>query len=85
MASIEGGDSFPQNLDIANKTFYGFRLNPDNGGLDVEMIDDGTQAITLPNLQDGIIDKYAYKHWVWSQNMLQFQWGDSGHLQVKII
>lgn len=85
MAGIEGADSFPEGNDIANKTFYGFRLNPDNGGLDVEMIDDDTMPIQLPNLQDGIINKYSYKHWVWSQNSLQFQWGNNGHLQVKIV
>jgi len=85
MAGIEGADGYPEGLDLANKTFYGFRLNPDDGGLDVEIIDDDTQAVTLPNLQDEIIDKYAYKHWVWSQNALQFQWSSNGHLQVKIV
>lgn len=85
MAGIEGADGFPENLDVADKTFYGFRLNPDTGGLDVEMIDDESQAIELPRLQDGIIDKYAYKHWVWSKNALQFEWSNNGHLQVKIV
>lgn len=85
MAGIEGGDSFPEGNDIANKTFYGFRLNPDDGGLVVAMIDDDSMPIDLPNLQDGIIDKYAYKHWVWSDHLLQFQWSDNGHLRVKII
>ena len=84
MAVIEGADSFPEGNDVGNKTFYGFQLNPDDGGLLVDMIDDGTKAITLPNLQDDIIDKYAYKHWVLSGNLLQFQWGNNGHLQVKI-
>jgi len=85
MAGIEGADGFPEGLDVGGKTFYGFRLNPDDGGLDVEMIDDDSQVITLPNLQDNIIDKYAYKHWVWSNNALQFQWSENGHLQVKIV
>jgi len=85
MAGIEGADDYPEVLDLANKTFYGFKLNPYNGGLDVQLIDDDTMAVSLPNLQDKIIDKYAYKHWVWSQNSLQFQWSDNGHLQVKIV
>jgi len=85
MAGIEGADGYPEGLDLANKTFYGFRLNPDNGGLEVNMIDDDSEAVELPNLQDEIIDKYAYKHWVWSQNALQFQWSTNGHLQVKIV
>jgi hypothetical protein len=85
MAGIEGADGFPEGLDLADKTFYGFRLNPDNGNLEVNMIDDDSEAVQLPNLQDEIIDKYAYKHWVWSQNALQFQWSTNGHLQVKIV
>jgi hypothetical protein len=85
MAGIEGADGYPEGLDLADKTFYGFKLNPDNGGLEVNMIDDDSEAVELPNLQDEIIDKYAYKHWVWSQNALQFQWSTNGHLQVKIV
>jgi len=85
MAGIEGADGYPEGLDLADKTFYGFRLNPDNGNLEVNMIDDDSEAVQLPNLQDEIIDKYAYKHWVWSQNALQFQWSTNGHLQVKIV
>ena len=73
---------FYQGSDLANKTFYGFRLDPDTGNLNVEIINDGTSAVVLP--QDDIIDKYDYKQWVWSQNTLDFQW-DKGHLQVKMI
>lgn len=73
---------FYEGSDLANKTFYGFRLDPDTGNLNVEIINDGTSAVVLP--QDDIIDKYDYKQWVWSQNTLDFQW-DKGHLQVKMI
>jgi hypothetical protein len=73
---------FYEGSDLANKTFYGFRLDPDTGNLNVEVINDGTSAVVLP--QDDIIDKYDYKQWVWSQNTLDFQW-DKGHLQVKMI
>jgi len=72
---------FYEGTDLADKTFYGFRLNPDDGGLVVEMINDGSPVV-LP--QDDIIDKYDYKQWVWTKNTLTFQW-DKGHLQVKII
>ena len=73
---------FYEGTDLSNKTFYGFRLDPDTGNLNVEVINDGTSAVVLP--QDDIIDKYDYKQWVWSQNTLDFQW-DKGHLQVKMI
>lgn len=76
--------TFYQGLDLAemlDKTFYGFRLNPDDGGLTVELINDGS-AIVLP--QDEIIDKYDYKQWIWSEDTLDFQW-DKGHLQLKVL
>lgn len=68
--------------DLANKTFYGFRLDPDSGNLNIEIINDGS-VVALP--QDNIIDKYDYKQWVWTQDTLQFQWGNNGHLQVKLV
>jgi hypothetical protein len=73
---------FYEGTDLADKSFYGFRLNPDNGQLTVEVVNDGTSAVVLP--QDSILDKYDYKQWLWSQNALNFQW-DKGHLQVKMI
>lgn len=73
---------FYEGSDLVDKTFYGFRLNPDNGQLTVEVINDGESAVVLP--QDLILDKYDYKQWVWSQDTLNFQW-NKGHLQVKMI
>ena len=75
---------FYEGTDLADKTFYGFRLDPDTGNLNVEIIDpnDGT-AVLLP--QDGVIDKYDLKQWVWTRDTLRFQWGNKGHLQVKFV
>ena len=72
---------FYDGTDLADKTFYGFRLNRGDGGLNVEVINDGS-AVVLP--QPDVVDPNDYKQWVWSQNTLQFQW-DGGHLQVKIL
>jgi len=33
--------------DIAKSIFFGFRLNPDDGGLVVEKIDDNTMTIKV--------------------------------------
>ncbi len=73
---------FYEGTDLANKTFYGFRLDADSGNLNIEIINDGS-LVALP--QDNIIDKNDYKQWVWTQDTLQFQWGNNGHLQVKIV
>jgi hypothetical protein len=73
---------FYEGTDLADKTFYGFRFNPDTGNLEVEIINDGS-PVALP--AEGIIDKYDYKQWVWSRDTLKFQWGNRGHLQVKFL
>lgn len=68
--------------DLADKTFYGFRLNPDNGNLDVEKINDGSPVV-LP--QENVINKYDYKQWIWTRDTVQFQWTSNGHLQAKFL
>ena len=73
-----------EGTDLADKTFYGFRLNLDTGHLNVEVITptDG-DPVVLP--QDGLFDKADYRQWVWSRDTLRFQWGNNGHLQVKFL
>lgn len=68
--------------DLADKTLYGFRLNPDNGNLDIEIINDGS-VVALP--QDGAIDKYDYKQWFWSRDMVRFSWNNKGHLIAEFV
>lgn len=75
---------FYEGTDLADKTFYGFRLNVDTGHLNIEVISplDGS-LVALP--QDGVYDKADYQQWVWSRDTMQFQWGNNGHLQVRIV
>lgn len=73
---------FYEGTDLADKTFYGFRLDPDTGNLNIEIIN-GESPVELP--QEGIIDKYDYKTWVWSRDTLKFQFNEKGHLQVKFL
>ena len=72
---------FYEGTDLADKTFYGFRLNNQTGHLDIEVINDGSPVV-LP--QDNIIDPLDYKQFLWTQNILEFQWSN-GHLQMRII
>jgi len=75
---------FYEGTDLSDKTLYGFRLDPDTGNLNVEITDPNDGAvISLP--QDGVIDKYDLKQWVWTRDTLRFQWGNKGHLQVKFV
>ena len=73
---------FYEGTDLVDKVFYGFRLDPDTGNLNVEILD-GDTPVSLP--QDGTIDKYDYKQWVWSKDTIQFEWGSNGHLLMRLI
>ena len=71
-----------EGTDLADKVFYGFRLDPDTGNLSVEILD-GDTPVSLP--QDSIIDKYDYKQWIWSKDTIQFYWGNGGHLLMRLV
>lgn len=73
---------FYEGSDLADKTFYGFRLSPDTGHLNVEVINDGSPVV-LP--QTGLVDSNDYQQWVWTRDTLRFQWGPNGHLQVVFL
>jgi hypothetical protein len=68
---------------LADKTFYGFRLNAQDGNLTAEVINDGTSVVELP--QVGIVDPVDYKHWIWSADTLSFRWGNKGHLLMEVL
>lgn len=68
---------------LADKTFYGFRLNK-NGDLNIEIINDGTTVVKLP--VDYIVDETDYKHWFWSSDTIDFYFDENtGHLIMKMI
>ena len=68
---------------LADKTFYGFKLDK-NGDCTVEIINDGTSIVSLP--MDDAIDDNDYKHWFWSADTVEFYFNeDNGHLIMKMI
>ena len=69
--------------DLADKVFYGLRLNHATGDLTVEVIDDGSELIVLP--QDDVVDPNAYKITLWSRDTLDFRIDARGHLQLTIV
>ncbi|MDB9857770.1 hypothetical protein OAC63_05220 [Amylibacter sp.] len=80
MANTDGG--FFEGTSYSNKTFYGFKLNKE-GDLNVEIINDGTTIVRLP--EDDIIDDNDYKQWFWSSDTLDFYFDGNGHLIMKMI
>jgi hypothetical protein len=75
-------NGFYEGTDLVDKVFHGFRLDPNTGNLNIEILD-GDTPVSLP--QDGVIDKYDYKQWLWTKDTLQFYWGDKGHLLMRLI
>lgn len=73
---------FYEGTDLVDKVFHGFRLDPDTGNLTVEILD-GDTPVSLP--QDGVIDKYDYKQWLWTKDTLQYSWGSKGHLLMRML
>lgn len=77
----------PNSYSTINKTFYGFRYNPDDGNLQIEIINDGS-LISLPQTitsNISIIDKYDYKVWFWSRETISFDWSNNGHLTLEYL
>lgn len=68
---------------LADKTFHGFRLDPNTSDLNVEIINDGTTVVSIPD--NNTTDPTAYKHWFWSADTITFRWGDNGHLLMEMI
>lgn len=69
--------------DLANKTFYGFKLTQATGNLDVDIINDGS-TVNLPE-PDYIIGPNEYVNWIWSTGTYGFRWGSKGHLEMVFI
>jgi hypothetical protein len=74
------------NLDnIQNKAFIGFKLNNENGHFSIEIIDDDSAIISLPD--DIIIDSNDYKALFWTKKNLNFMWSpesNPGHLIMEV-
>ncbi len=69
--------------DETLNAFYGFRIDTLTGSLYVDVIDDDTMVIKLPD-PNYIKDVDDYRDFFWQkQSDATFQWGQNGHLEVK--
>jgi hypothetical protein len=68
--------------DVGNQTFYGFRLNADNGRLTLEKINDGVTPVRLPD--EVLIREDDYKHWLWTRSTLTFSWNSSDKTRLLV-
>jgi hypothetical protein len=65
---------------LSHQTFYGFKYNPATGSLVVDIIDDDTKVIKLPD--PNILDMEDYTDHFWSQDGVSYGWGNNGHIKV---
>lgn len=72
-----------ERYDFGN-IFYGLSVDGETGRLEVTVITDDSDIISLPSdVSDTTED---YREWIWSQRNLDFEWGtiDNDHLLVRI-
>jgi hypothetical protein len=82
MAKVGG---FYEGSALSDKTFYGFHLN-DQGDCTIDVINDGTTVVKIPDQDTEILDPEAYKHWFWSSDNIDFEFDNSnGHLIMKML
>jgi len=70
-------------FEMADKAFYGFRINAATGKLTIDFVNDNTQ-IDLP--VDDVLKDNQYRTWIWTKNTLQFTWDSTQntHLLMEI-
>jgi hypothetical protein len=78
--AVGSGDT--TGTDLGDKSFYGFRLNPQNGHLNVEVINDGVTVVSMPD--PSVIRADDYRQFVWTQDTLGFSFDANGHLLLTI-
>ena len=70
--------------DYGDKTFYGFKLNVSTGDLTIDVINDGTTTVRLPD-DNYITDPNGYKNTLWSSDTITFSIGSDGHLLMDML
>jgi hypothetical protein len=84
MATVESNvGGFRLADSIPTDVFYGMRLNPLTGHLDIEVIAQGNGVIRLPN--DELIDTTDYRQWIWTPATLNFAFSENGHLEMTVL
>jgi len=73
-------------LDFADKTFYGFKIDKDTGQLTVEIVNTSKEGVVELPANDVLKDN-QYRTWVWTKNTIQFDWDNTRktHLLMEIL
>jgi hypothetical protein len=69
---------------FGDKTFYGFKLDPETGDCTVDIINDGVTPVILP--QEDNIGPDDYKSHFWSIDSIEFRFNhNTGHLEMVFL
>lgn len=66
--------------DLANKTFFGFKVDPSTGRATLEIIEDSS-VVMLP--YDPTVT--GYRTYFWTDSTMDFSVTSDGHLQVTVL
>jgi hypothetical protein len=66
---------------LADATFHGFKLDHSTGNLTIDIIDDDTMAVKLP--QEDVLDPEAYKSFFWTRDTIKYSFDSKGHLIAR--
>ena len=81
MAHSDSTGGIYEGTQYGDKTFYGFKLDPINGDLTVEIINDGSTPIMITDPEN--IGGDDYRQHFWSVDSIEFQFNHTtGHLQM---
>ena len=79
LGSLENIASSDGAENIANNTFYGFRVNGQSGKLYLDRLD-GDTPVSLPSTDittEVGIKNDNYQQWFWSKSLVTLYWGDN--------
>jgi hypothetical protein len=76
-------DGIYDGLNLADKTFYGFKMDLETGRTTVEVINDDTMVISYPD--PDVVKFDDVLHYFWSRDAIRFEWGPDGHLHMVFL
>jgi hypothetical protein len=75
-AKSTGGSSksaiFSNSTQVYSEKFYGISINLQTGDLLVNEVDNKSEVITIPSVEESFAEEYLY--WLWSGTKLKFYW-----------
>lgn len=80
-AKNAGGSSksavFYNGTQVYAEKFYGMYLDLEEGNLFINEVDNKSEVITIPSVEESFDEEYLY--WLWSGTKLKFYWDEGAN------